>query len=88
MAARRAEVSIFFRYLFVMCLFFLDLRFPVCRILLRRRQRLIRLVRRVLRLRLARRILSPAPKLRRDLVPRLQGDPKLLLLLRPRCEGF
>jgi len=63
-------------------------RFP------RRKLRLIRpvlrapLAKHVLRPRLMLRFVTLVLKLRRDLVPRLQRNPKLLLLLRLRCEVF
>ena len=84
--ARRAEVCIFFCYpLYTVWLFPLVSRLCFCRSLPRKRRRLTRLalhvllVECILRPRLAQRILK--------LVPKFQRDPKLLPLLRPRCEG-
>jgi hypothetical protein len=92
---RRAEVCIIWLFLFVFCFAALQcyLRWVFCRRLRRRRLRLSRPVlrvhrgRRVLRPRLKRRLVILVPKLRRDLVPRFQSCPRLLLLLRLRCEA-
>ena len=94
--ARRAEVLLIcFFFLFVFCFAALQcyLRLVFCRRLRRRRLRLTRPVlrvhrgRRVLRPRLKRRLVMLVPRLRRDLVPRFQSCPRLLLLLRLRCEA-
>ena len=93
---RRAEVCTIWLFLFVFCFAALRcyLRCVFCRRLRRRRLRLSRPVlrvhrgRRVLRPRLKRRLVMLVPKLRRDLVPRFQSCPRLLLLLRLRCEAF
>ena len=93
---RRAEVCIIWLFLFVFCFAALQcyLRWVFCRRLRRRRLRLSRpvlrvhRVRRVLRPSLKRRLVILVPKLRRDLVPRFQRRPRLLHLLRLRCEAF
>ena len=94
--ARRAEVFLIWFFLFVFCFAALQcyLRWVFCRRLRRRRLRLTRPVlrvhqaRRILRPRLKRRLVMLVPKLRRDLLPRFQSSPRLLLLLRLRCEAF
>jgi hypothetical protein len=93
--ARRAEVCVtwfLFCILFYYVATFLSPVVLFCRRLPRRRLGLTRPVLRVplakcvLRLRLRRRFATQVLKLRRNPVPRLQSNPKLLLLLRLRCE--
>jgi len=93
--ARRAEVCMIWLFICILfATFQCFLRWLLCRRLPRRRQRVTRpvlrvpLAKRILRLKLVRRFMRLVLKLLKDLVPRLQKNPKLLLLLRLRCEAF
>ena len=94
--ARRAEVFFDLVFLFVFCFTALQcfLSLLICRRLPRGRLRLtspvlrVPLAKRVLRLRLRRTFVTRVLRLQRNLAPRIRRSPRLLRLLRLRCEAF